>query len=145
MKALFSFAAITLSTLSALAGAIPGTVEPCSQDPYNTERIEENVPVAERLPVMNARGELVGVFHQSLPAGELHALYLCGANSGYYYVRGNIKDESIYAIYNDEYDSELNVEVLPNLLRIKMSIVFSGEAEDADYGPLQTELYVKRP
>lgn len=141
--ALVMLSLLSLLLTSAALAKSRDSVAPCWADQYMTERIKETVPVDDQLAITNAKGEFVGVFGRDLPTGALYSLYLCGRNSGYYYAEGNIHRGEVEAIYNDEYESELEVTETSSGYKITMFVEFVGEPESADYPSFLTEVFVK--
>lgn len=132
-------------------------IEACSQDAYTSERISEETSATQRLDVLNEKGDLIGVVVYSPESEEkmLHALYLCGSNSGYYYINADLVDwikaasgktpVKIGLIYNDEYDVSATGHLVNGLLKLQIRVAFSGEPEDADYPEFAGTLFVKLP
>jgi hypothetical protein len=138
---LVTILSVTLGVNTALASA---AVESCKNDSYTSERITENTKANERIEILNSKKEIVGAFAFEPSSGDIHTLYLCGANSGTYYVEGNAYEGSVSSIYNDEYDSEVDSEKKGNLVKVTLShVTFSGESEDADYAPFSTVFFFK--
>lgn len=129
-----------------MASLIPGAeVSACSADKDTTKTIKDNVPLEEQVQVTNENNELVGVFHKS-EDGAIYALYLCGDNSEYFYAEGDLSTPQIQSIYSDEYDVEIKKQALEKgVLSLEIFIKFTGDDEDADYGPITTKLFVKIP
>ncbi len=138
--------AITFSMTTAFAKDDSKDVESCANDTYTSQRIQEDIPAADRIDIFNAQKEVVGAFGFVPESGDLYSLYLCGANSGYYYAEGNAYDGSVSSIYNDEYDSEVDSEALGDLTKVVLNhVTFAGEPEDADYPPFSTVFFFKTP
>lgn len=131
---------------STFAAAQGQAVQACIHDSYVQGRIEEHVPVNERLAIYNSKNENVGVFHFDPQSGEIHALYLCGDNSGYYYAEGNAFDGSIASINNDEYDAEFELYEEDGKVDLSIfAIYFLGDPDYADYPPFSAKLYFNIP
>ncbi|KYG66265.1 hypothetical protein AZI86_04185 [Bdellovibrio bacteriovorus] len=147
MKTIVKTAMAFFVSLAASAAFARGNaVEACTQDSYVQGRIEEHVPVNERLAVFNSKNQVVGAFHFDPEGGEIHALYLCGANSGYYYAEGNGFDGSVVSLNNDEYDSDFDMDEEDGKAVLNIfAIYFTGDPEYADYEPFSAKLYFNIP
>ena len=138
------FTVLTVSQAHAYS-PVEGTVEACSTDKYTSERIKEQITPERRLHVFNGKGEVVGAFEFDPADGEVVNLYLCGSNSGQYYAEGNVQKGLEVNIYNDEYDSVTKTTEIPGGFKIEISITWGGEDPmSADYGPVNTVVYVKQ-
>lgn len=138
--------ALSLTLMASAAFAGSNAVEACTADSYVQERIEEYIPANERLAVFNSKNETVGAFHFDPQSGEIHALYLCGANSGYYYAEGNAYDGIVVSLHNDEYDSDFDTDEEDGKAVVSIfAIYFTGDPEYADYEPFSAKLYFNIP
>lgn len=137
---------LSVSLAASAAFARSPAVQACTEDSYVQGRIEEHVPANERLAVFNSKNQTVGAFHFDPQSGEIYALYLCGANSGYYYAEGNAFEGSIVSINNDEYSSDLEIyEDDGKAVLSIFAIYFTGDPEYADYEPFSAKLYFNIP
>lgn len=137
---------ITFTMNAAFAKDYSKDVESCANDPYTQGRINEDIPAADRLTIYNANKEVVGAFGFVPETGDLYSLYLCGANSGYYYAEGNAYNGTVDSIYNDEYDSEVESDTVGAVTKVTLKdVTFAGEPEDADYPPFSTEFFFNIP
>ncbi len=121
-------------------------IDLCSRDAYTSERIAAEILPENKLDVMNADDQVVGAAQWDPSTGEASALYLCGANSGYYYMEGNLLEGKVTSLHNDEYDSVFNVEVEGHDVIISIqAIYFIGSPNSADYGPFAGVIAVRLP
>lgn len=141
----YALSALTVVGLSAANANARSPIDACANDSYTQGRIDENVPLNERLDVVDQAGRVVGAVHYDAPTGDLGALYLCGANSGYYYLRGNI-NEDMTALWNDEYESDFSTIVTSQGIDVTIKSIrdSAGEPESADYQPFGGRIFIKR-
>jgi hypothetical protein len=134
-------------------------VGPCSQDETTAGRIAEYDKKVVSV-IKNARGEQVGaLISQAADKEDMEALYLCGANSGYYYAEGKtaelagqVGDKSVVGtFYNDEYEVDaesitLKRDAKKALIRLSVSIKFTGDEADADWEAFKADdMYLEVP
>jgi hypothetical protein len=150
-----------LSTALALfsTASFASGIAVCEKDELTMEQIN-SVDPSERIQLTNAKGEMVGALSfTDADKTELSALFLCGPNSGYYYVNhaktsdwiGPVGEvEPIGTILNDEYESEATAKTLQiskkiAQVEITVNIKFTGEPEYADYEPFEATFYADLP
>ncbi|MBX3016871.1 MAG: hypothetical protein KF767_03200 [Bdellovibrionaceae bacterium] len=156
MKILMSL--LTLVLTAPAFAAVQGSIAPCYKDRYTAGRIDE-IPKDERIGIRNPRGEEVGALvFEGKRGTKASSMYLCGNNSGYYYVDADIKDWvgparqkiEVGSVYNDEYDASTVVQTLSNN-RLSADIVmtirikFTGDAADADYTEAAGDIMMTLP
>ena len=148
-----------LMVASSASFAYGSNVGPCSQDQTTAERIAEYDKNVISV-IKNARGEQVGaLISQEANKEDMEALYLCGANSGYYYAEGKTADLAakvgdkmvVGNFYNDEYEVDAESVTLKRdskkaLVQLSVSIKFTGDEADADYEAFKAnDLYLEVP
>lgn len=158
MKILMMIATLAMSA-SAFASPVQGSIAPCYKDRTTAERIDE-IPKDERIGIRNPRGEEVGALVFAGKTGtEASAMYLCGNNSGYYYVKADIRDWvgparkkfEVGSVYNDEYEASTIVQTISNYgghtadIVMTIRIKFTGEPEDADYSEAGADIMMTLP
>jgi hypothetical protein len=121
-------------------------IDLCTNDAYASERIAQEILPENKLDVVNDDDQVVGAVDWDPKTGEAAALYLCGANSGYYYMEGNLLKGEVDSLHNDEYDSVFNVEVEGSDLVISIqAMYFIGSPDSADYPPFAGVIAVRLP
>lgn len=130
------------------AGARDGLapIDLCSKDASTLERIAEEILPENKLDVLNSDDAVVGAVDWDPASGEAGALYLCGANSGYYYLEGNLSKREVTSLHNDEYDSVISVEVEDNDIVLSIHAIYSiGSPDSADYAPFAGVIAIRIP
>ncbi len=152
---IFSLLAFVIYATALTTTAKAGTITPCRNDTPTARKISE-IPVDQRLPVKNASGAIVGsIIFKEESSYDMDALFLCGDNINYYYVKGNLlkwlttlgKTKEVGLIYNDEYDVKAKAKTLSNRdgdaeIELSLSIYFSSGSDGADYTPVNDKVYV---
>lgn len=156
MKIVLSVLTLILATPA--FAQVQGSITPCYKDRYTMNRFDK-IPQDERIGIRNAKGEEVGalVFEGKRGTRAIE-MFLCGANSNYYYVNADVKDWvgpmrekfEVGNIWNDEYEAKTVVQTISNN-RLRADIVmtiwitFTGDAADADYTQAAGDIIMTLP
>ena len=155
MKVLLSIIA-SLVFSSGVASA--SGVDLCSHDNATSAKIKK-IDLKNLLILSNPNSEMVGAIEYSPESKELSALYLCGNNSGYYYIDNATTADwldtlgnthAIGTIYNDEYEVEATAKTLyvgtkASKIEITVNVKFTGDPKAADYAPFTASFYADFP
>lgn len=137
--------------------ASASSVDACKFDKHTLKKIQQ-IPEKNRLPLMDAYGEMVGSIEYIPGSNELLNMFLCGDNPNYYYVTATAeewigqvgKTKIVDMIYNDEYN--VGVQATTHFIgnkrakvELTIDVEFGGEPEHADYAPFTASFYVDLP
>ncbi len=121
-------------------------VSPCAGDDYMSTKIKEDYTDSElNLAIFNKEQAVTGVVMLDEGTKEANSLYLCGDNSGYYYVKNtslnDIRQGRIW-FFNDEYDSEVNFEETLKSDKVHLRVKVYSESSNPDHEPFEADLFV---